>query len=159
MHASAGWVLQFSKSTLTDHGTGHHESQMVASAKRQLLTPEQEQSLVEWIKHQASMGLLLDRKELDAQASILAGRQVGPSWNKRFMKHHPDLLAVKGAQLDPKHAKNFHETVINHYFDMLEALHAHFPDCILAKHIWNMDKKGLQLGGGQKNLDKKFFHA
>ena len=51
MHASAEQVLQLSKSTLTDQGKGRRESQMVASAKRQLLTPEQEQSLVEWIKH------------------------------------------------------------------------------------------------------------
>lgn len=96
MHTSAGWVLQFSKSTLTDHGTGHHESQMVASAKRQLLTPEQEQSLVEWIKHRASMGLLLDHKELDAQASILAGRQVGPSLEQEVYEAPPRSPSCEG---------------------------------------------------------------
>ena len=105
------------------------------------------------------MGLPLDRKELDARASLLAERQVGPSWHKRFLKRHPELLAARGARLDPKRAKNFNETVINHYFNTLEALHAHFPDGIPAEHIWNMDEKGIQLGGGWKNLNKKFLYA
>jgi hypothetical protein len=131
----------------------------VASAKRQLLTPEQEQTLVEWIEHRASMGQPFDRKELEARASLMAGRKVGPSWYKRFLKRHPGLLTAKGARLDPKRAKNFNETIINHYFDTLEGLHARFPGGIPPEHIWNMDEKGIQLGGGRKNLNKKFFYS
>ena len=97
------------------------------------------------------MGLLFSKKELEAWASKLAGRQVGVSWYKNFMKQHwDDISAAKGVQLNPKRTSNFNKTVINDYFDRLEALHGHFSGGIPAEHIWNMDEKGIQLGGGCK---------
>ena len=153
-------MLQLAASTLNDQGKGHHASRHEASAERQLLTPNQEQTLVDWVKHQGSMGLPFLKKELEAWASKLAGRQVGVSWYKNFMKRHrDDISAAKGVQLNPKCTSNFNKTVINGYFDRLEALHGHFSGEIPAEHIWNMDKKGIQLGGGCKNMGTMYFYS
>ena len=65
---------------------------------------------------------------------------------------------MKAGRLDPKHAKNFNTTMINDYFDKMKALHLHFLGGIPSEHIWNMDEKGIQLGGGQKNTSKKYFY-
>lgn len=153
-------MSQLAPSTLNDRGKGRHASRREASAKRQLLTPGQEQTLVDWIKHQGSMGQPFSKKELEARASKSAGRKVGVSWCKNFMKRHRDeISAAKGAQLDPKRANNFNKTVINDYFDRLEALHGRFSGGIPAEHIWNMDEKGIQLGGGRKNMGTKYFYS
>lgn len=153
-------MLQLAASTLNDRGKGRHASRREASAKRQLLTPDQEQTLVDWVKHQGSMGLPFSKKELEAWASKLAGRQVGVSWYKNFMKRHrDDISAAKGVWLDPKRASNFNKTVINDYFDRLEALHGCFSGGIPAEHIWNMDEKGIQLGGGRKNMGTTYFYS
>ena len=153
-------MSQLAPSTLNDRGKGRHASRREASAKRQLLTPDQEQTLVDWVKHQGSMGLPFSKKELEARASRSAGRTVGVSWYKNFMKRHRDeISAAKGARLDPKRAKNFNKTVINDYFDRLEALHGRFSGGIPAEHIWNMDEKGIQLGGGRKNMGTKYFYS
>ena len=153
-------MLQLALTTLADRGKGRHTSRSEASAKRQLLTPEQEQTLVDWIKHQASMGLPFSKKELESRASKMAGRKVGKTWHKKFTSRHQDkILTAKGTRLDPKRASNFNKTVINDYFDRLEALHAGFPGGIPAEHIWNMDEKGIQLGGGRKNTGTKYFYS
>ena len=146
--------------TPTDRGKRCHASWSEANAMRQLLTPEQEQTLVDWVKLCRSMGLSFSKKELEAQASTMAGRKVGKSWHKKFMRCNQDkILAAKGAQLDPKCASNFNKTMINDYFDSLEALHACFPGGIPAEHIWNLDEKGNQLGGGQKKQGTKYFYS
>ena len=88
---------QLAATTLSNRGKGRHASWSVASAKRQLLTPEQEQTLVDWVKHQGSMGLPYSKKKLEARASEMAGRKVGKSWHKKFMNRHEDeLSAAKG---------------------------------------------------------------
>jgi len=78
---------------------------------------------------------------------------------KVFVDRNPWILTAKPGWLDPKHANNFNKAVISDYFDKLEALHAHFPCGIPPEHIWNMDEKGVQMGGGQKNQNKKFFFS
>ena len=99
------------------------------------------------------MGLPFSKKELEVWASEIAGTKVGKSWHKKFMWHHQDEIhAAKGVQLDPKRASNFNKTVIDNYFNNLEALHACFSRGILMEHILNMDEKGIQLGVSQMLL-------
>jgi len=104
------------------------------------------------------MGLPFAISDIRVEASVVSGKPVGKLWVNRFLMQHPELRASKGTKLDPKRAKNFNETVINDYFDKLESLHARFPGGIPPEHIWNMDKKGIQLGGGRKNSSKKYLY-
>ena len=87
----------------------------------------------------------------------MAGREPGKLWHTRFLKKFLEIQPSKGTKLDPKHAKNFNKTVINDYFDQLERLHARFPGGIPPQHIWNMDEKGIQMGGGWKTSGRKYL--
>jgi len=104
------------------------------------------------------MGIPFAISDLKVEASVVSRKPVGKLWVKQFLMQHPELRASKGTKLDPKRAKNFNETVISDYFDKLESLYAHFSGGIPPKHIWNMDEKGIQLGGGQKNSNKKYLY-
>ena len=50
-------MVQVKLSTLTDRAKGRHDDWKSGFAKRQLLTPAQEKTLVQWAKHQAEIGL------------------------------------------------------------------------------------------------------
>ena len=92
------------------------------------------------------------------EASAIYGKPVGEAWYDRFLQHHPEIIAAKAAKLDLKCANNFNAAVISDYFDKLEALNACFPGGIPPEHVWNMDEKGIQMGGGRKNTNKKFLY-
>ena len=102
------------------------------------------------------MGLPFSAEDLRNYAAAISGKDVGKQWHKKFLKRNPQVCAMKPAKLDPKRAKNFNETIINDYFDKIEGLHEKY-DGIPPEHIWNMDEKGIQLGGGRKKSSKKFF--
>ncbi|KAJ3717403.1 hypothetical protein C8R42DRAFT_587082, partial [Lentinula raphanica] len=57
--------------------------------------------------------------------------------------------------LDPKRAQAFNCSTVNRYFDILADLTRdnNIPWC----NIYNMDEKGVQLGGGRKNSQEKYF--
>jgi hypothetical protein len=101
------------------------------------------------------MGIPYSIRDLRVEAAVMAGREPGRRWHKKFLRQFPDLQPGKAMKLDPKCAKNFNETVINDYFDQMECLHTRFPSGIPPQHIWNMDEKGIQMGSGQKNSGKK----
>ena len=105
------------------------------------------------------MGLPWSVKELEAVAGAILQKKIGKNWYKGFVERNSRILTAKPGRLDPKRAKNFNKTVINDYFDKVEALHARFPGGIPPEHIWNMDEKGVQMGGGRKNQNKKFFYS
>ena len=52
--------------------------------------------------------------------------------------------------------QNFNPSNVARFYDLLKAIYDVYPD-LPPQHIWNMDKKGLQLGGGHKQ-SKKYFH-
>jgi len=103
------------------------------------------------------MGMPYSIKDLHAKVAKMAGREPEKNWHTRFLKKFPDLQPLKGTMLNPKHTKNFNQTVINDYFDQMEHLHAQFPGGIPPQHIWNMDEKGIQMGGSQKNSGRKYL--
>ena len=63
---------------------------------------------------------------------------------------------AKASRLDPSWGKNFNEPTIKHYFGLIQEVEEKYGP-IPSSHIWNMDEKGIQLGGGQKQGQKKFF--
>jgi len=63
----------------------------------------------------------------------------------------------ENSKLDPKHTKHFNKTIINDLFDKLDVMDGEY-DGIPPEHLWNMDEKGVQMGGGQKKTNKKFYY-
>ena len=99
----------------------------------------------------------MDHQSIHAHASDIAGHSLGKCWTRWFRKRHPELVTSKPAKLDPKRAKNFNETIVKDYFEKWEALNTEYGG-IPPEHIWNMDEKGIQMGGGRKNSGKTYFY-
>ncbi|KAJ3757397.1 hypothetical protein EV360DRAFT_46105, partial [Lentinula raphanica] len=59
--------------------------------------------------------------------------------------------------LDPKRAQAFNSHTVNAYFEKLgEVLK---EQDIPWEHIYNMDEMGVQMGGGRKNSQRKYFFS
>ena len=74
----------------------------------------------------------------------------GQHWHRHFVKHHPELKLVKFCHLDSKCGQIFNCSMITHYFELQKSLEDKW-DGISPEHHWNMDEKGVQMGGGWKN--------
>jgi Tc5 transposase DNA-binding domain len=128
-------------------------------AKLQRLTPEEEGVLVQWCMKEAAKGTPFSRNDILAKAAEISGKELKDTWLEKFLNRHPEITASKPVKLDPKRAKNFNEATVNRYFDQLKDLHASIPGGIPPEHIWNMDEKGIQMGGGRKNSGKKYYFS
>jgi hypothetical protein len=111
---------------------------------------------VDWIDHQATTAKPFDRAGVQTLAFELSGTIPGKNWHRRFEQRHLELSSSKPSNLDPKRAQNFNSTNVAGYFDLLKSVYDSFPT-LPPEHIWNMDEKGLQLGGGRKRT-KKYYH-
>ena len=67
------------------------------------------------------------------------------------------MFILKPDSLDPKWAQNFNLTNVSHFYKLFQEIYNTYT-AIPVEHVWNMDKKGLQLRGGHKCLDK-YYHT
>ncbi|KAK0481103.1 DDE superfamily endonuclease-domain-containing protein, partial [Armillaria luteobubalina] len=97
-----------------------------------LLPPASEEILVDWIKFLSATGHPV---------------------NKRTIR--PKL--GRGSGLDPKRAKAFNYSTVQSHFALLkEHMETHN---IPWENVYNMDEKGIQLGGGRRGSQQKFFFS
>ncbi|KAF8978617.1 hypothetical protein BDQ17DRAFT_1338685 [Cyathus striatus] len=136
----AAKTLDVNYNTLLDRSKGKL-SYKDAATNRRRLKPTEEEILLNWLKNDAESGQPWDNRTLRDRATYLAGRRVGN----------------KPSKLDPKRAKNFNETVFWDFFDKLNSIYEQYGD-ILPEQIYNMDEKGIQLGGGRKNDPRKYMY-
>jgi hypothetical protein len=121
-----------------------------------VLSPEQEKVICDWCEQQALLARPYNPNDLRALVYRLTGAVPGLNWHYRFEARHPELTRSRPSNLDPKRAENFNEKNINHYFDLVQELKTDYPN-LPPEHMWNMDEKGIQLGGGRKNLGQKYY--
>ena len=69
---------------LITRAKGKHDTRENASARQQLLRPEQEDVILDWCRHRASMGLPNSSSDIRVKASAIAGKEVGKKWHKKF---------------------------------------------------------------------------
>jgi hypothetical protein len=119
-----------------------------AHVNEQLLTAAQEEILVKWIKVQGRRGIPLTYVTVALYAGEISGQQVGGSWPKRFLKRHPDLKIKKTQGLETARAKALNQFTVDDFFNMLNELIKEYN--IVPENLYNMDKKGVQLGIGAK---------
>jgi hypothetical protein len=80
-------------------------------------------------------------------AGEISGKLVRETWPKWFCKHHPDLK-MKTTGLEKARTNALNPSAINGFFNVLmDVIKEHD---ILPENIYNMDKKGIQLGIGAK---------
>jgi hypothetical protein len=66
------------------------------------------------------------------------------------MRRHKDKLKrCKAQHLDPKCACNFNASTVAGYFKLRNQVEEKYGPIPL-EHQWNMDEKGIQMGGGRK---------
>ena len=146
--------MQVAFSTLRDRISNKHKSYKTHVKLLQALKKPEEAML---LNHIAQSGMLTDHQMVRANASDIAGCYLGKNWSCRFKKRNPQVITAKPAKLDPKRAKNLNKTIVNDYFDKWEELNEQYGG-IPPEHIWNMDEKGVQMGGGHKNSGKGYFY-
>src|SRR6266481_4633434 len=94
------------------------------------------------------------------QALIFNLTQWTPSenWMRRFLKENVGQITMKRVhRLNPKHAQAFNWLVMEHHFKHLESLI--IRQGIPSENIYNQDEKGIQLGGGRKNLPLQYIFS
>ena len=134
------------RSTLTDHYNGVG-SRQEAHEFQQLLSAAQERILADWAKVQTQQGVPISPSSLADHASDIAGQPVRTSWQGWFMEWHPNLKTRWTQSLEQCLANNVNRPTVYKFFDILEELVKEFN--IPIKNIYNMDKKGVQLGVGK----------
>jgi hypothetical protein len=135
------------------HGRTHKKE---ANEDKQILSNPQEATLVDWIGYQAAIAKPLDREDIRSLVLDISGVAPGLNWIHRFQQRHPEICASRPGNLDPKRAQNFNPTNVAHFYKLLKDVYDAYPD-IPPEHIWNMDEKGVQFGGGRKR-SKKYYH-
>ena len=144
------------RQTLQNRYKGQTTSRQKAAEKSQILLPEEETVLTEWCSLHGSSGKPASAPVLRGHALAISGKFPGKNWHRRFISRHPSLAFGKATGLDPKRAKNFNKTVVLDYFEKRKKLNDMF-DGVPPEQDWNMDEKGLQMGGGRKNTGRKFI--
>ncbi|TFY73539.1 hypothetical protein EWM64_g10473, partial [Hericium alpestre] len=142
-------------STLYDRHHGTHTTVRDAHMKQQRLTPDQEAVLCDWLEHLVDQGRPLNKRDILNIVKLLCGVEPGGRWVSRFLERHPEIVLGKPSGLDPKRAQAFNRPVVMRYFALLCEIMAKYN--IPWSHVWNMDEKGIQRGGGRKLQAIKYF--
>ena len=138
-----------------------------AHAEQQLLTDAEEKTLVEWIQYLALTGHPLNKRTIRPKIqAILAAKGIrniddkypSKTWIRKFMKRHAsELKGSRGCGLDPKQAQAFNYTTVHTYFTLVKATIDKHK--IPWQNVYNMDEKGIQMGGGRKGTRTKYFFS
>lgn len=148
------------ESTLCARFNGLHQSHTEAHVGEQYITPSQEAILLAWCHHLGHMSIPLSRETVRAKAGEIKGDGTipGNTWFKRYVRHNSDTLTFKKASgLDPKRAKNFNRATVEEHLRSFKEMLEKFG--IPWENVYNMDEKGIQLGGGRKGSRRKFLYS
>ncbi|KDQ05531.1 hypothetical protein BOTBODRAFT_168457, partial [Botryobasidium botryosum FD-172 SS1] len=106
------------------------------------------------------MSIPLSRETVRAKAAKIRGDGTVPSnsWFKRYVRRNSDTLVFKKPSgLDPKRAKGFNRPTVEAHLAEFETMLREFE--IPWENVYNMDEKGIQLGGGRKGSQRKFLFS
>src|SRR6266850_1608360 len=133
--------------TLTDRYSGVR-TRAEAHEHEQLLSTAQEAVVVDWVKVMAKWGVPMTPCMVRDHVASITGGPVGESWVERFKKRHPDLKVKWTTSLEKCRAECLNPTLVNEFYNLLEEVIKQYN--ILQENVYNMDKKGIQLGVGKK---------
>ncbi|KAJ7112590.1 DDE superfamily endonuclease-domain-containing protein, partial [Mycena epipterygia] len=138
-YREAAVLYRVSSSTLNDRAHGKRPTHL-AHQDQQLVSEAQEKVLIDWCHHLTLTAHPLNRQTLIPKVKLLVGQDPGKHWT---------------SGLDPKRARAFNPTSMNDYFQKLTAIMEEKK--IPWRNVYNMDEKGIQLGGGRKNRGVKYI--
>ena len=126
-----------------------------AHGSQQLLAPEAERVLVDWIHYYLDTSHPLSRQTIRKKAKCICGKKPSKGWICSFLLRWPEIKLGKPSGLDPKRAQAFNRPVVGRYFKQLDDLVKKYD--IPMENLYNMDEKGCQRGGGRKASSRKYF--
>jgi len=149
-----------SRDTLRRRRDKTHGTASEGQIKKRLLTDGQEQAICTWALHMAEIGDPMSKLALRGKVAQLSktlqertkktGLKHLPSrnWVYGFLARKPQLVLRRPTGLDAVRARNFNAVVVSRHFHLLgDFLKAHD---VPLENMYNMDEKGIQLGGGRK---------
>lgn len=126
-----------------------------AHEKDKLLDRAQEEVMVEWMMFLSMVGRPICKATVRPKVYQLCGQVPGKTWIHRFLKRHPELKLGRPSGLDPKRAQAFNFKTVEDCFQRLKKVLA--DNNIPWENVYNMDEKGIQLGGGRRGSREKYF--
>jgi hypothetical protein len=100
----------------------------------------------------------MSKEEITSYANTLLGSkgQVGRHWHRGFyLRHKSSLRFRRPTGLDPKRAAGFNKATVKEHLTMWkEVLTVHG---IPPGNAYNMDEKGIQIGGGRHGSRRRFY--
>ncbi len=121
--------------------------------------------MVDWIQYLSMTGHPINKRTIRPKVQALMREQgkavpmnsPSKAWIRRFLERHPELKLGRGSGLDPKRAKAFNYTTVQGHFKLLKEHMETYN--IPWENVYNMDEKGIQLGGGRRGSQQKFFFS
>lgn len=112
---------------------------------------------MDWMWFFGFLGQPIFRVTMQPKMVELCGQLPGKIWVWNFLNWHPKLKLQKGSSLDLKWAQAFNFPVVNDHFKKLQKILT--ENEIPWENVYNMDEKGIQLGGGRKETGCKYFYG
>lgn len=105
--------------TLHNQSLGNSVSFSKVSVWKQLLSPEAERVLVDWIIFLSDTAHPLNKQSIQKRAEALCSKKPSVNWIYWFLKHWPKIQLGQPSGLDPKRGQAFNHPVVGHHFDLL----------------------------------------
>ncbi|KAI1001494.1 hypothetical protein K3495_g6698 [Podosphaera aphanis] len=136
------------ESTLRGRLTGIRERR-ISQQYYQLVCPEQEESLANWILDEDARGCPPTHactREMAGKILASGGdhNPLGKGWISSFLKRNKKISLVVGRKIDARRASAATPENLNAFFDLFRRTcdRLHVP----TEDIWNMDETGIALG-------------
>jgi hypothetical protein len=109
------------------------------------------------MKFLGATGCPISKETVHSYVYDMSEKYPSKHWIQRFLKQHPEVKLGRPSGLDPKHTQMFNYTVVKEHFERLDAVLKEHG--IPWENVYNMDEKGIQLGGGRKSNGQNFFFS
>jgi hypothetical protein len=145
---TAAKTFDVARNTLQRRASGI-QPQLGAIAKNRLLTPTEEESLVQWILSMDRRGMPPKLQAVRQMAALLLTQyqrpvKVGLNWAGTFVKRHEALKSKYNRKYDYQRAKCEDPELIRAWFRRVEATVIEYG--ILDDDYYNFDETGFQMG-------------
>lgn len=128
--------------------TAAHESQM-------LLTSAEKEALTAWCIHLSLIGQPFTCETIGSSIYEITGKKPSLSYINRVISSNEHLVMRRPTGIDPKRALAFNWSTVEQHFELLQI--AVTDNRIPPTNKYNMDEKGIQIGGGKKGNGRKFI--
>jgi hypothetical protein len=150
-----------SRATLSRRHQGVTQSRAAAAQHKQLLNPQQEAELVQYIERCTERGLPPTREMVRNFATAIAKWEASDAWVSRFLHCHEVDLTVKwSAGLDRNRHQADSYKKYNLYFELLHGKIQEYN--VEPRNTYNMDEKGFFVGittRSKRVFSKAIWHA